>query len=78
MTQTARPSLHQRDIAAILATMNRTDIDARWIEAGMRCQYGTLDHLDAVTFREEVEIGVMCVDEGGIENAELTAQSYGM
>ena len=52
--------------------------DPRHIEGYMRLQYSTLDHLDAETFAREVEIGVGCVDVGGVEMAERNARSYGL
>jgi hypothetical protein len=52
--------------------------DARHIEAYMRLQYSTLDHLDKATFRREVKIAVGCIEEGGVEMAEANAKSYGL
>jgi hypothetical protein len=52
--------------------------DPRHIEAYMRLQYSTLDHLDNATFRREVKIACACVDDGGVEMAERTAQSFGL
>lgn len=52
--------------------------DPRHIEAFMRLQYGTLDHIDPATFRSEVKIAVHCVEEGGVASAERLADSYGL
>lgn len=52
--------------------------DPRHIEAYMRLQYSTLDHLDRATFRREAKIAAACVDEGGVEMAEANAKSYGL
>lgn len=52
--------------------------DPRHIEAYMRIQYSTLDHLDRATFRREAKIAAACIDEGGVEMAEATAKSYGL
>ena len=52
--------------------------DPRHIEAFMRLQYGTLDHLGSHTFNKEVELCRNCVDVGGTQNAENCALSYGL
>lgn len=52
--------------------------DPRHIEAYMRLQFSTLDHLDLPTFAHEVEIGALCVDADGIANSESLAQSFGL
>ena len=51
--------------------------DPRHIEAYMRLQYSTLDHLDTDTFAHEVAIAVACIKEGGVEAAERNARSFG-
>ena len=51
--------------------------DPRHIEAYMRLQYATLDHLDQATFAHEVDLAVACIQEGGVEMAERNAQSFG-
>ena len=51
--------------------------DARHIEAYMRLQYGTLDHLSKETFNREVEICRQCVDADPIA-AERLAVSEGL
>lgn len=53
-------------------------IDPRHIEAYMRVQYSTLDHLDSYTFKREVKLCVECVRVGGLEAAEAAAQSFGL
>lgn len=54
------------------------DYDPRHIEGYMRLQYSALDHLDRATFAQEVEIGVGCIKQGGVEAAERNAQSFGL
>lgn len=54
------------------------DYDPRHIEAFMRLTYSTLDHLPRETFAEEVELGILTIEEGGKEQAETLAQSYGL
>jgi hypothetical protein len=52
--------------------------DPRHIEAHMRSELGTLDHLSSERFAAEVTAAVMCIEAGGAEMAEKLAQSYGM
>lgn len=63
--------------AAIFASL-QPNHDPRHIEAFLRLQYGTLDHLDRDTFREEAKIASECADVGGLEAAEDLAISYGL
>ena len=55
-----------------------TQYDPRHVEAYMRTQHSTLDHLSPRYFRSEVRIAMSCIDEGGIEMAERIAQSFGL
>ena len=71
-------NFYQELIARILNRSNRADIAPRHVEAYMRLQYGTLDHLDARTFAREVMIAVQCIDQGGTAEAEALAASYGI
>ena len=54
--------MYQTMIREIAARIGRLGYDAGQIEAWMRLQYGTLDHLDRTTFRAEVEIACQCID----------------
>lgn len=47
------------------------------VEAAMRLQYGTLDHLDRQTFAEEIELAKACEAEQPGFLAGV-ANSYGM
>ena len=69
---------YQSLIAEDLNRLNRTDIDPRHVEAYMRLQHGTLDHLSKNQFIEETKICIACIDEEGIEDAELLAKSFGI
>ena len=53
-------------------------LDPRHIEAYMRLEYGTLDHLDRLRFTREARIAAECVRVGGAEDAESLARSYGL
>ncbi len=68
-------SLYQNTIKELL---NGRAYDPRHIEAFMRLQHDTLDHLSREQMAAEVNICVACVDEDGKDEAELLAQSYGL
>lgn len=65
--------MYQQDIRRL-----QPQHDPRHIEAFMRLQYGALDHLSRETFAREARICAMCVDEGGVANAERLAKSFGL
>ena len=70
---------YQQVIRGILMQIGYTGrYDPRHIEAYMRLQRPTLDGISGDTFKQEVKIGVTCVDADGIENAERLAQSFGL
>lgn len=52
--------------------------DPRHVEAYMRVQHGTLDHLSADAFAAEVAMAVLCIEQGGTPQAESLARSYGL
>lgn len=52
--------------------------DSRHVEAYMRSEHGTLDHLSPDAFAAEVVIAVLCIEEGGREMAERIARSFGL
>lgn len=52
--------------------------DPRHIEAWMRLEHGTLDHLDAARFESEVCTANACVTEAGKDESEALALSYGL
>ena len=54
------------------------DHDPRHIEAFMRLEYGTLDHLSPAKFRRECGIAADCIKQGGVNRAEDLAQSFGL
>lgn len=52
--------------------------EPRHIEAYMRVEHGTLDGMDRQQFNADIEIARQCVDAGGVDAAELLAESYGL
>jgi len=66
---------YQNLIREMLGTDN---YDPRHIEALMRLQYSTLDHLTRDDFRREIALCKQCIDEMGRDTAERAARSYGL
>ena len=60
-------------IAALCGTT-----DPRHVEAYMRIEHGTLDHLSPAQFARDVAIAVACVVAEGTDDAEALAESYGL
>jgi hypothetical protein len=58
--------------------LNGREYDPRHIEAYMRLQYGTLNHLSRDDFRREIRICTACIDSSGRENAEELAKDMGL
>lgn len=54
------------------------DYDPLHIEAYVRLEYATLDHLDMPTLRREAAIAAACVDEVGAAGADTCAVSMGL
>lgn len=52
--------------------------EPRLIEAFVRLQYSTLDHLSRDTLRDEAAIAAACIDEMGAEAADSFAKSMGL
>lgn len=52
--------------------------DPRHVEAFIRLEYGTLDHLGPEQFRNEVAIAMACIRETGAEDSEALARSFGL
>lgn len=61
-----------------LTKLGRVEVDPRHVEAYMRCQHRTLDHLSRKAFNREVKIALGGIDQDGTETAESLAQSYGL
>jgi hypothetical protein len=63
---------YTREIQTIAPTY-----DPRHVEAYMRIEHSTLDHLPLSRFRSEVRIACACIDQGGVDRAELLAKTFG-
>ncbi len=78
-TAARRRAPYERVILDIMVeTGHAGQYDPRHIEAFIRIELGTLDHLTRQEFRYQIAIARECVDIGGIRNAEDCAISFGM
>lgn len=68
-----RMSGYQRMIAELIR-----DTDPRWIEAWMRLEHPTLDHLDRVSFAIEAYEALACVLASTDTENEALAASFGL
>jgi hypothetical protein len=66
-------SLYQGTIKKIAPKCN-----ARYIEAWLRLEFGTLDHLSPSRFRKEVKMAVECAKTATKKENEDLAKSYGL
>lgn len=62
----------------VLTKLNITDVKPRWFEASMRLQYGTLSHLPIEVFEQEARIVQGMLAEGGPEELDELAESFGL
>lgn len=63
--------------AATIAEM-APGYDAGQIEAWMRLEFGTLDHLSREQFEREVGTAVGCIELAGTQESAALAASYGL
>ena len=66
------PTRYQRLIAPLAPKY-----DPRHVEAYMRFEHGTLDHLELERFRTEIRTACQCIDTDPA-GAERLARSYGL
>ena len=62
-------------IRETLARQGRIGTDPYWVEAWMRVEHGTLDHLGGTDWDDEVRLAVACVDRQTTESNEAMARS---
>jgi hypothetical protein len=67
--------MYRDRIRATLARQGKAEIDPRWVEAWMRLEYGTLDHLGGRTWTREVKVAAQCVEAATAEQNEELARS---
>ena len=65
-------------MSAYQRLINAPGFEPRHVEAYLRLEYGTLDHLSLDQFKNAVLVACELIDVEGFENAELLAKSYGL
>ena len=73
-----RRAPYENVIIKTLAAISITGFDPRHIEAWMRLEYGTLDHISGNRWNSEVKMAIDCIREAGIDRSESLAHSYGL
>ena len=71
-------SYYQERIRETAARLGRVGINARHVEAWMRCEHSTLDHLGGAAWIREVRECLAVVDHADPELSERLARSYGL
>jgi len=69
---------YQQIIADYLATRRYIDVTPRVIEAWMRSEHGTLDHLSRAEFHREIEQCRADALAAGPEMSDQLARSFGL
>jgi hypothetical protein len=64
--------------ANLIRPLVSADVDPRHVEAWIRSEHGTLDHLSRRQFELEVSAAVACIARGGTKMSEMLARSYGL
>ena len=65
-------------IRELAATMGHLGANVRWIEAWIRTEHPTMDHLSVADMRIEVGVALECIAEAGSEASEALALSHGI
>jgi|PersoiStandDraft_1058852.scaffolds.fasta_scaffold07149_4 hypothetical protein len=69
---------YQTMVRETLRKIGRRGIDPRHVEAFMRNEYGTLDHLGGLIWYRAVAEAADCVEAGGAVFAEQLADAIGL
>jgi hypothetical protein len=70
--------MYTQMIREALAAQGRIGVNPLHVEAWMRVEHGTLDHLSPSRFRSEVRTATACMDASTIDTNNRLAQSYGL
>lgn len=70
--------MYLQSIREEIARQGKIGIDPRHVEAFIRIEHSTLDGLSKSQFKEEVAIGIACVEECGMIEAEKCANSFNL
>lgn len=69
--------MYQNLIKNILTDLN-SKADPRHVEAWIRIEHPTLDHLTQKDFRKEVPVALECLEANGLDRSEELATSMGI
>jgi len=73
------PAMYERTIRETMARMGRVGAaEPRWVEAWMRGDYGTLDHLGGALWDRAVREALECALASTAEFNERLAESWGL
>jgi len=70
--------MYERLIREALAKMGRIATNPAHVEAWMRLEYGTLDHLGGSRWTRAVKEAADCVDASSTHDNDRLAESYGL
>lgn len=73
-----RPTGYTEPIRETLARQGRIGTDPWYVEAWMRLEFSTLDHLGGPTWERAVREAAECVDAATEEQSRDLAESYGL
>lgn len=70
--------MYRHIISEWLARLGRPELDPRFVEAWIRIQYPTLDHLSRDEFGREVRTAIECIDLASHDDTAALADSFGL
>lgn len=70
--------MYRQKIKKTAESLGYTDVETAHVEAYMRLQFGTLDHLGGQDWIDEVRIACECALEASTEESDWLAESYGL
>lgn len=74
-----RTTPYTAEIRASLARLGKAGAaPPHHVEAWLRLEHGTLDHLSRTAFDHEVELALECIAAASAEETEDLARSYGL
>jgi hypothetical protein len=68
---------YAREIAMLAPRALSTD-EIRWVEAWMRVEHSTLNHLSRAQAKKEIDIALECIAASPASDSERLAQSFGL
>lgn len=69
---------YQNKIRETVSALGKIGVEPRHVEAWMRVEHPTLDHLAPKQFREAVALAIESTEVGGADMSEKLARSFGL